>query len=105
VGLGLFLGTLNVFFRDVNQVQAILLQFWFWLTPIVWPVAVIPADLRHWLALNPLEPMVAAMHSLFLGTGSLDPMGIFRGLLFSMFTLWLGYAMFRSKAAEFADEL
>ena len=89
----------------MNQVQAILLQFWFWLTPIVWPVAVIPADLRHWLALNPLEPMVAAMHSLFLGTGSLDPMGIFRGLLFSMFTLWLGYAMFRSKAAEFADEL
>jgi ABC-type polysaccharide/polyol phosphate export permease len=49
--------------------------------------------------------MVAAMHSLFLGTGSLDPMGIFRGLLFSIFTLWLGYAMFRSKAAEFADEL
>ena len=105
VGLGLMLGTLNVFFRDVNQMQAILLQFWFWLTPIVWPVAAIPLELRHWLSLNPLEPMVAAMHSLFLGTGSLDPMGIFRGLLFSIFTLWLGYAMFRSKAAEFADEL
>ena len=105
VGLGLALGTLNIFFRDVTQVQAILLQFWFWLTPIVWPVEAIPLALRHWLSFNPLEPMVAAMHSLFLGTGSLDPMGIFRGLLFSIFTLWLGYAMFRSKAAEFADEL
>jgi len=105
VGLGLMLGTLNVFFRDVNQLQTILLQFWFWLTPIVWPVAAIPLELRHWLSLNPLEPMVGAMHSLFLGTGSLDPMGIFRGLLFSIFTLWLGYTMFRSKAAEFADEL
>jgi lipopolysaccharide transport system permease protein len=105
VGLGLALGTLNIFFRDVTQVQAILLQFWFWLTPIVWPVEAIPLALRDWLSLNPLEPMVAAMHSLFLGTGSLDPMGIFRGMLFSIFTLCLGYAMFRSKAAEFADEL
>ncbi|MDD5478444.1 ABC transporter permease [Rhodoferax sp.] len=105
VGLGLALGTLNVFFRDVHQVQGILLQFWFWLTPIVWPVEALPPALRSWLPLNPLEPMVNAMHSLFLGSGNLDTMGLLRGALFAVVTLWIGYAMFRSRASEFADEL
>lgn len=37
-GLGMILGVLNVFFRDVGQLFAICLQFWFWLTPIVYPI-------------------------------------------------------------------
>src|SRR3546814_8526493 len=35
IGLGITLGVLNVFFRDVGQFFGIVLQFWFWLTPIV----------------------------------------------------------------------
>jgi ABC-type polysaccharide/polyol phosphate export permease len=37
-GLGVLLGTLNVFFRDVGQTMGLVLQFWFWLTPIVYPI-------------------------------------------------------------------
>lgn len=105
VGIGLALGTLNVFFRDINQIQAIVIQFWFWLTPIVWPVEALPEALRKWLPLNPIEPMVTAMHGIFMNTGLPDPFAIARGVAFAAFTLWLGYAMFRSKAAELADEL
>ena len=39
IGLGISLGVLNVFFRDVGQFFGIFLQFWFWLTPIVYPAA------------------------------------------------------------------
>lgn len=42
-GLGMILGVLNVFFRDVGQFFGICLQFWFWLTPIVYPLCD-PAD-------------------------------------------------------------
>ena len=42
LALGLILGVLNVFFRDVGQLFGILLQFWFWLTPIVYPASIIP---------------------------------------------------------------
>ncbi|MGC6739044.1 O9 family O-antigen export ABC transporter permease subunit, partial [Escherichia coli] len=34
LGLGIILGVLNVFVRDVGQFVNILLQFWFWFTPI-----------------------------------------------------------------------
>ena len=35
IGLGVFTGTINVFFRDVGNFMGVVLQFWFWLTPIV----------------------------------------------------------------------
>lgn len=105
VGIGLALGTFNVFFRDVSQLQAILLQFWFWLTPVVWPVQAVPEAIRKWLPLNPLEPTVAAMHSLFLGSGPVDVNGLLRGAVFALATLVLGYMVFRGHVREFADEL
>lgn len=46
VGIGLVLGILNVFLRDVGQVVPIVLQVLFWFTPIVYMVNVIPEHLR-----------------------------------------------------------
>jgi lipopolysaccharide transport system permease protein len=60
VALGVFLGVINVYFRDVAQVVGVLLQFWFWLTPIVYPLAVVPAGIQGLMALNPASPLVAA---------------------------------------------
>ena len=45
-GLATFLGTLNVYSRDVGQAVTILMQFWFWLTPIVYPIAAVPEFVR-----------------------------------------------------------
>jgi lipopolysaccharide transport system permease protein len=45
-GMGIAVGVLNVFFRDVGQFVNILLQFWFWFTPIVYSTATLPAAVR-----------------------------------------------------------
>jgi len=42
IGLGIIVGVLNVFFRDVGQFFAVLLQFWFWFTPVVYPTSIRP---------------------------------------------------------------
>ena len=60
VGLGLILGVTNVFFRDIAQAVGIGLQFWFWLTPIVYPLAAVPKGVRDLIAWNPLYPLVAS---------------------------------------------
>jgi lipopolysaccharide transport system permease protein len=60
VGLGVFLGVMNVYFRDVAQVVGVLLQFWFWLTPIVYPLSVVPEWARDLIALNPATSLFAA---------------------------------------------
>jgi homopolymeric O-antigen transport system permease protein len=60
VALGVFLGVINVYFRDVAHVVGVLVQFWFWLTPIVYPLSVVPEWTRGLIALNPASPLVAA---------------------------------------------
>lgn len=57
-GLGILLGVFNVFVRDVGQVTGIVLQLWFWLTPIVYPAAVLPDHLRWVIDINPMAPLV-----------------------------------------------
>lgn len=64
--IGLLLGTLNVFFRDVGQLVQIALQVLFWTVPIVWIWPAIPLRLQHVLRWNPLVPMFDSIRDLFL---------------------------------------
>ena len=105
LALGLILGVLNVFFRDVGQLFGILLQFWFWLTPIVYPASIIPEAVRPLLALNPLIPLIQAWQGVFVQGvwpvwSSLLPLF---GL--SLLLAILGLRLFRQRAGDLVDEL
>ncbi|WP_303851562.1 ABC transporter permease [Seleniivibrio woodruffii] len=58
LGLGFLLGILNVFMRDIKHMMQVVMQFWFWLTPVVYMADIIPAGYGHLLKLNPLYPVV-----------------------------------------------
>ncbi|WP_286164231.1 ABC transporter permease [Azoarcus sp. DN11] len=60
IGLGVTLGVLNVFFRDIGQFFGIFITFWFWLTPIVYPATALPEGIRDGMVWN---PMAALMNS------------------------------------------
>ena len=65
-GMGLFLGILNVFIRDIGQVMSIILQFWFWLTPIVYMISIVPEKF-HWLIMiNPMTSITMGYHDILL---------------------------------------
>lgn len=57
-GLGILLGLLNVFSRDVGQVITIVLQLWFWLTPVVYTRETLPKQFTSILELNPMAMIV-----------------------------------------------
>ncbi|MFL6193362.1 MAG: ABC transporter permease [Thermoanaerobaculia bacterium] len=67
LGLGLLLGAAHVFFRDIAQVIGMVLTGWFYLTPIVYPAALVPERFRPWIELNPLTPLVGLYRQAFLG--------------------------------------
>jgi len=54
LGLGWLVSSLNVFLKDVGQAIGVVLQLWFYLTPILYPSSVIPEKFRPLLSLNPL---------------------------------------------------
>ncbi len=66
LGAGVFLGSVNVFFRDIQQIVGIVLQFWFWLTPIVYPLDILPDRARFFVKLNPMATLVNAYQKAIL---------------------------------------
>ena len=57
-GLGVMLGMFNVFSRDVGQVMSVVLQMWFWLTPIVYTNDTLSPNLKWLIAFNPMVALV-----------------------------------------------
>ncbi|HEY5805352.1 MAG TPA: ABC transporter permease [Lysobacter sp.] len=103
-GLGLLLGTLNVFARDIGQVMAVVLQFWFWVTPIVYPLNVLPDEFKASLAINPVAPLVMAYHSVLV-YGRSPGMELWLPAGIAAFLLLLAFTIFRRASAEMVDAL
>ncbi len=69
IGLGWVVSSLNVFFRDVGQIVAVVLNMWFWLTPVVWPEEMlqrVPASLSFIPKLNPMYYVVHGYRTSFI---------------------------------------
>jgi len=105
VGLGVLLGTLHVFLRDVGQAVNIVLQFWFWLTPIVYPLSALPAFARGWLAWNPIAPLVGGLQDIFVTGQWPDWSTLVVPTVFASLALLLGASTFQAHAGEIVDEL
>lgn len=105
LGLGVFLGTLNVFFRDVGQLTGIVMQFWFWLTPVVYVFESLPDAVREILKYNPLQPLMLAYQGIFLDQRVPDFLSLIPLLLLTIVLLGLGAKFFLSRVGELVDEL
>ncbi len=104
LGLVTFVGSLCVFMRDVQQFMGTVVSLWFFLTPIIYPISMVPDKLRWFIKLNPMYPFVELYHQVLLFHDLPLPMlGCVMGLAVLSF---LGGAFFfeRSKRA-FADVL
>lgn len=105
VGLGITLGVLNVFFRDVGQLSGVLLQFWFWATPVVYPATILPEWMRPWMNLNPMYHLMRGYQNIFVA--GQWPVWQNLALLAFVAVALTFYALnlFRRHAGEIVDEL
>lgn len=65
-GLGLLTSTAYVYFRDTRHLLDVALQIWFWLTPVVYSAALVPASLSRMLALNPMTLFITSYQRIVL---------------------------------------
>lgn len=68
IGLGWLLSALQLFLRDTAQFVNVLLQLGFWLTPIFWNPAQMPAAFTRHLALSPIATLVAGYREALFGS-------------------------------------
>jgi lipopolysaccharide transport system permease protein len=100
---GLWLSALNVQFRDVKHTIPFLVQFWFFMTPIVYPSSIVPAKYRMWYGLNPMAGVVEGFRYTILGkAGHPGPM-ILVSAAAVLVMLIGGVFYFRKMESTFAD--
>lgn len=105
MGVGLVLGIMNVFVRDLGQAVPIILQMWFWFTPIVYPVNIIPEGYRHWLNLNPMYHFTSAYQEVLVYGRPPQVEGIAIIGALAAFLLFLSLFLFRRSSEEMVDVL
>jgi lipopolysaccharide transport system permease protein len=105
LGIGMVVGILNVFFRDVGQFMTIAVQFWFWLTPIVYPASILPENVRPILTWNPMASIIASWQGVLVKGTPPDWGSLVYPLVIALLLCTLGLRMFRKRAGEIVDEL
>lgn len=105
MGIGLILGVLNVFFRDIGQIVPVVLQFAFWFTPIVYTADILPESYRPYLQLNPMYHVVDAFHHVLVYRTSPEWEGLFFVSGASVSLLAFGLILFRRASSDIADAL
>jgi lipopolysaccharide transport system permease protein len=103
LGVGLWLSSLNVLYRDVNYALPFLTQLWFYVTPIVYSTSEVPERLRVFYALNPMVGVVDGFRWALLGTGSGPGEILYVSAAVSILVLISGLFYFRRMEKIFAD--
>ncbi|MEM7354380.1 MAG: ABC transporter permease [Acidobacteriota bacterium] len=105
VGLGFLACAIHTFFRDTAQVLSMLLMGWFYLTPIVYSVHLLPEDVRHWFEINPLMPLVNLYRQALLGDELVWVPGTGQLIVVAGVILWLGVGLFGRLEKIFVDQV
>lgn len=116
-GLVMFLSTLAVFWRDTTHLIGIVLQFWFFLTPVFYSLDILGGEhvarLIRWF--NPMAALIDFYRDILYGntvTGDLIPTpglpatdGVIRLLVTALIILAFGYWFFQRHSGQFGEEL
>ncbi len=105
LGMGLILAVLNVFLRDVREAVSLLVQLWFWVTPIVWAPQIVPPKLYHYISIfNPMAPITTAYHAMFL-PGRPDYQALMMLAVLAAAVLGAGYVFVKRMEKDVRDFL
>jgi homopolymeric O-antigen transport system permease protein len=115
LGMGLLLSAINVFYRDVQQIMEVLILAWFFVTPVIWDVSLLPTSRtvmgvevpvqRLTYILNPMASIIATYRDiLYYGR----PIGwdfFLRTTITALIVLVIGFFVFNRLKGRFAEEV
>lgn len=105
IGVSLFTSTLQVRFRDVNFFVQTLLILWFYATPVLYNLTLIPTRFHPLFALNPLTSIFELFHFSILNQGVVNYQILVVNLLLTVVIILLGIAVYKKQHKYFVDLL
>ncbi len=105
LGLTLIFCCLNVFYRDVGYILDFVLLFWFYLTPVLYPLSMVPETFKIFFYLNPMLHIISLYRDI-LYVGIFPSIGfLLSSLIIGIVVLVAGWRIFRTLEQLVAKEL
>ena len=102
-GVGCWLAAIYIQYRDVRQIVPFIVQIWMYISPVVYPLSLVPARYRTLYSLNPMAGIIQTFRVVLLRTGEI-PWGTLGVSTVVGLALFLSGAMyFRRTEHLFAD--
>jgi lipopolysaccharide transport system permease protein len=105
LGLSWFLASLGVYLRDVGQVIGIATTALLFLSPVFYPLSVLPEKYQTLLLFNPLAPTIEQVRDVLIWGRMPDWLFFGASFAASAIIAWLGFAWFQKTRKGFADVL
>lgn len=104
-GFCFIFSSLNPYFKDTQQAVSYITMIWFYASPIVYPLSIVPEKFRKVLLFNPLSFLLEGFRDILL-RGKFPPLNFFASLLGpGLVFLLLGFLIFKKLKKNFADLL
>ncbi|MFZ0592902.1 MAG: ABC transporter permease [Bryobacteraceae bacterium] len=100
-GATFFFATANVYYRDVAHIVQILLQVWFYVTPIIYPLTIFPEKYRWMFQLNPLIYVLNDFRLAVYYGQMPRPQSVAASFACGLLSLLIGFAIFRKNQESF----
>ena len=105
-GLSLILCTADVFYRDTKEILQVIMQLWFFLTPIFYSPDTLSGTVAHWTnVLNPMAPLICAYRTILYAGKPFQYDSLMPGLALSLLLMGIGYGVFCRYSGMFAEEV
>ncbi len=110
-GVTLLVSSLNVFFRDLQHLITIIMMVWFFGTPIIYPMSMVPERFQFVLMINPMSVYAAYYRNIFYyvkypeGGGFPTVIETITALGITLILFFIGYYVFKRLEPRFAEEI
>ena len=104
MGVVCFVSAASVFVRDLVEFVPLAVMVWFYATPVIYPVSMVPASLQSLIRLNPMAIFMDLYRGVLL-VHRLDTVAFFQVSIVSFLTYAVGSWLFMKLKPAFGDVL
>ncbi len=105
IGIGMILAMANLFYRDVRQIFAVLIQIWLFASNVVYPLRLDDSWIGRLVGLNPMIPIISAYRDCVVHGRLPDPAGFLFATAVAIVAMVVGWACFHRAAYLFAERI
>jgi lipopolysaccharide transport system permease protein len=103
IGVSFLLSAINVRYRDISHAAVFMIQIWMFACPIVYPVSVVPENLRPLYMLNPMAVIIDGYRRVILQRMAPQWNYLFPAAFIILIVCGLSYKYFKRSELTFAD--